>query len=121
MDLLNRSIVTITSHMLVTCFLKVSWLMIQSVLVGRAITVFKLTADPGLLGSCHYPSLKCSRIFSEADGTISTFNGFVVFVVRLVKRHAREFSYRFCEHPVVFELTSEFKWKGFHVPYVNRS
>ena len=94
--------------------------MIPSVLVGRAINVLKLTEDPGLLlRICHHPLFKGSRIVSEADDTTSTLNGFVILLVPLVKRHARELSFRLCEHPVVFERISEFKWKGFHVPYVN--
>jgi len=94
-------------------------LMIQSVLIGRARNIIKLTEDYGLLRTCHHTSLKGNRIFNEADGTTSTFNGFVLLLVRLVKRHAREHSFRICEHPVVFELISDFKWKSFHVPCVN--
>ena len=53
-------IVMITSHMLVEC------------VVGRTINFLKLTEDTGLFRTCHHPSLKGSRIFSEADGNTRT-------------------------------------------------
>ena len=71
-------------------------------LAVRAINVLKLTEDLDLIRTCQRPLLKGSRIFSEADGSTSTINGIVVLLVRLAKRHARKFSFRLCEHPVVF-------------------
>ena len=82
-------------------------------LVGRAIHFLKLLDDPGLLRICHHPSLKGSRNFSEAEGITSTLNRFVVLLVHLIKRHARELSFRLCEHPMVFDSSLSSSGKAF--------